>query len=101
MLLGGKPRSKIGHWTTEDAIAAFADMADDRIVADAAKMVENGLARWVPDPQVQGTFGLILNGDPNRAVVLIYSDDLPWMRRNEWDFEMDDLRWDGLVEEMQ
>lgn len=73
--------------TIEDARTAFLDMFGDtamRRVEDL--MVYTKQAQWVYDPDVEGTFGLILTGT-NDALVVMYGPQLPW-NHGQWSEEV-------------
>ncbi len=81
--------------TIDQAVAVFRDDVVPEYAAAADRLVANGEAAWCEDPQVDGTFALVLAGT-RRALVLVYAPVPGVLGRERWDWETgDDL--DALV----
>jgi hypothetical protein len=64
--------------------------ADEQVVEKAARLVLDGKAEWVFDPEVPDVVALIRTGT-NQAYVVVY---LPtWRNENRADFELGEI-WD-------
>ena len=58
--------------TLTGAVAYFGADADKAVSRFVAKLIEDGDAEWVLDPQVQGCYALIALPDTNKAHILVY-----------------------------
>jgi hypothetical protein len=65
----------------EEGQKIFREMAAKDVVTATEKMVAEGTAMWVADPQVVGVIGLVYTGT-NKALVVVYIKSK--------DFECDD-----------
>ncbi len=62
--------------TRDGAVQCLTDNAAPEVVALAARRVADGTARWRPDPEVAGVWGLVPStGDQMRALVVVYTAD--------------------------
>ena len=57
------------HKHIEKAISIFEADANEESVAVASKLIEEGRAKWVLDPEVDNVVGLV---DGNDAYVIVY-----------------------------
>lgn len=78
--------------TLDEVATAWAEDADERLVAHVKREVEAGNLHWRWDPEVDGVAGLVLTASPNRAMVVVYGDG---------DFECDDVAFEVALAEAE
>jgi hypothetical protein len=82
MVLHGKGRQGLDHKGKEpimsknltQIVASFETIANTETVTQARRAVEKGEAIWIWDPEVDGVVGLVLVGNTNRALVVVYDE---------------------------
>lgn len=69
------------------AQAALNDMADERVVARVKDEMAGGYLMWVPDPSVDGVWGLerVVRGHMGEVVAVVY------LNGDDPDFECNDV----------
>jgi hypothetical protein len=73
----------------EKAQKMFREIAATELVELIDELVAEEVARWRRDPEVVGVVGVVLESEPNRALVVVYLDDE--------DFSYDDARLSALA----
>lgn len=77
-----------GAWTTADLTSYLEDEAHPELTKSIETVIAAGKATWIPDPEVEGVYGLLLveNGRPtSQALVVVYTNSTVGVGGADWE----------------
>lgn len=75
--------------TIEKAKALLREHAQDYVMETADRLVREGTAVWVDDPEVFNVVGLVHADKQNRAYIVVYLEDNDFETSEDFDLAID------------